>query len=250
MENEKIVALIQGGKHEYLEQLYLQNRRMIYKVIRKCGISLSAEGEDALQDGYIGLHTAALNFNNQLGVSFSTFAYRLIFNSVLKGRHIGRSVYMPEHVYCKLYTIQRVRKQLRSKLDREPTEVEVSESCGISVEDISTILHAAANIKSLNTPTETKDGTAAEFGELLPDKSVSISHQAEQEELKRLIHTIVNALPEAERAVIIRRYKHNETQETAARRLNVSCDEVRQAENRAITKLRHYKNKALFENYI
>ena len=113
-----------------------------------------------------------------------------------------------------------------------------------------TISGAAERVKSLNEPCNSPYGTAAEFGELLPDTSVSISRQAEQEELKRLIHTIVNALPEAERNVIIRRYKHNETQETAARRLNVSCDEVRQAENRAITKLRHYKNRILFEDYI
>lgn len=249
MENEKIVTLIQNGKVEYLEQLYLQNKRMIYKIIRKCGIK-SEDTEDALQDGYMGLHMAAVGFNVKLGLSFSTFAYKLILHSILQGAHTGRAVYMPDTIYYKLYSIQRAKKKLLQETGKEPTTEEISALCGIPVENIKTISAAAENVKSLNDPCNTSDGKIREFGELLPDTSVSISQQAEQEELRRLIHTIINTLPVAERAVIIRRYKYNETQETAARRLNVSCDEVRQTENRAITKLRHYKNKQLFKDYI
>lgn len=248
MENEKIVALIQDGKTEYLEPLYLQNKRMIYKIIRKCGIK-PEDIEDALQDGYIGLHMAALGFNANLGLSFSTFAYKLILHSILQGTHTGKAVYMPDNIYYKLYNIQRAKKLLLSELNREPTAAEISERCGISVEDMKTILHAAENIKSLNTPTETNDG-AAEFGELLPDTSVSISHQAEKEELKRLIYTVIDALPEAEKAIILHRYIYNQTMDTAARRLNMTWYEVRQIESRALTRLRHYKNRVLFEDYI
>lgn len=249
MKNEEIVILIQDGKTEYLEPLYLQNKRMIYKIIRKCGIK-PKDTEDALQDGYIGLHMAALGFNADLGLSFSTFAYKLILHSILNGTHSGNAVYMPDNIYYKLYSIQRAKKKLLQETGKEPTAAEISELCGISIADIKTISKATESVKSLNEPCNTSDGTAGEFGELLPDTSVSISHQAEQEELKRLINTIVNILPGAERSVIIRRYKYNETQETVARRLNVSCDEVRQAENRAMTKLRHYKNKQLLECYI
>lgn len=163
MENEKIVALIQNGKTEYLEPLYLQNKRMIYKIIRKCGIK-PEDTEDALQDGYMGLHMAALSFNVNLGLSFSTFAYKLIFHSILRGTHTGKAVYMPDNIYYKLYSIQRAKKQLLQETGKEPMAADVSELCGISVADIKIISEAAESVKSLNEPCNTSDGTAGEFG--------------------------------------------------------------------------------------
>lgn len=249
MENEKIVALIQNGKTEYLEPLYLQNKRMIYKIIRKCGIK-PEDTEDALQDGYMGLHMAALSFNVNLGLSFSTFAYKLIFHSILRGTHTGKAVYMPDNIYYKLYSIQRAKKQLLQETGKEPMAADVSELCGISVADIKIISEAAESVKSLNEPCNTSDGTAGEFGDLLSDDTFSIEERGETNELKRLIHIILNNLSVFERKIIIYRFIHEKTQIETARLLHLPQDEVRRQEATALRQLRHYSNRILFEDYI
>lgn len=249
MENEEIVFLIQNGQTEYLEQLYLQNKRMIYKIIRKCGIK-PENIEDALQDGYIGLHMAALGFNADLGLSFSTFAYKLIFHGILRGTHTGKAVYMPDNIYYKLYSIQRAKKQLLQATGKEPTAAEISELYGISVADIKTISEAAESVKSLNEPCNTSNGTAGEFGDLLSDDTISIEERGETTELKRLIALILKDLSTMERNIIIYRFIHEKTQIDTARLLHLPQDEVRRQEATALRKLRHYSNRILFEDYI
>lgn len=249
MENEKIVALIQNGKTEYLEHLYLQNKRMIYKIIRKCGIK-PEDTEDALQDGYIGLHIAAVGFNADLGLSFSTFAYKLILHSILRGTHTGKAVYMPDNIYYKLYSIQRTKKKLLQETGKEPTAAEISELCGVSAADIKTISEAAENVKSLNEPCNTSDGTAGEFGDLLSDDTISLAEHEEMNELKKLIDCILKELSIVERKIIIYRYIHQKTQIDTAQLLYISPNEVRRREQVALRKLRHYKNRVLLEDYI
>lgn len=249
MENEKIVEMIQSGHKEYYELLYIKNKALIYTVIRRCGIK-KEDTEDALQDGYIGLHQAAEYFKRDNNTSFATYAYTLIKHSVLKGRHTGNIFYVPENEYYTLYRIQEVRRSFRAENKTEPSTEILSELCGLSAARIKNLLSAAAPVKSLNAPYEGSDGVISEFGDIISDNAPPVSELEETNELKRLIRRVLNTLTAPERQTILYRYIHDKTEKDTAVLLHIPTNEVRRLEETALRKLKHYKNRVLLEAYI
>lgn len=249
MENEKIVEMIQSGHKEYYELLYIKNKALIYTVIRRCGIK-KEDTEDALQDGYIGLHQAAEYFNSDNNTSFATYAYTLIKHSVLKGKHTGNIFYVPENEYYTLYRIQEVRRSFREKNKTEPSTETLSELCGLSAARIENLLSAAAPVKSLNAPCEGSDGVISEFGDIISDNTPPVAELEETQELRRLIQRILNTLTAPQRQVITYRYMYNKTQIDTAKLLHIQPYQARRLEETALRKLKHYKNRVLLEAYI
>ena len=249
MSNEKLVKLIRGGHTEYLEHLYTQNIGMIYSIIRKCGIHSRLDIEDALQNGYIGLHTAAVSYDFTTDVKFTTYAYKAVFHCIINSRCIGNAVYMPVNIYALWYKIDRERRRLL-KENTDVTAAALSEACNISVEQINTISAAACGVLSLNVSIDNDSGKETEFGAVLPDEAVNIQEAAEKGELRRLCMKAVKTLPLFERKVIIYRYMKDMTISTTA--AVMSCDEcdIRRAEQRALRRLKSCKIQQMFAGYI
>ena len=67
------------------EQLFEQNQRLAYFVIRRMPSTLIAEPEDMEQDALMGLWHACQRFDESKGYTFSTYAYRCISGFILNG---------------------------------------------------------------------------------------------------------------------------------------------------------------------
>lgn len=69
MSNEEIVKNIQNGTDVTLnqERLWNNNKGMVYKVIRRCGIHGEDIENDLAQQGFIGLINAAVKYSQQKG---------------------------------------------------------------------------------------------------------------------------------------------------------------------------------------
>lgn len=57
MTNEELARLIKQGNNDLMSELYEQNRRFIFALIKHIGIQPD-NYDDAMQDAYFGLHTA------------------------------------------------------------------------------------------------------------------------------------------------------------------------------------------------
>lgn len=247
MENEKLVKLIQNGEKEYLQPLYMQNKGLIHLIIKRCGIKKS-DIEDALQDGYIGLHKAAEYYKIDNGAVFVTFAYKLIKQSIVQGEHKRKNITFPDNEYYTLYRIQAARRSFVEKNNSEPSISELSEICGLSAAKVENLLAAGQTAIYLNAPCACE--TTTELGDMICAYDTDIEELSEHKELTRLIKTILEMLNDNEKKVIIYRYLHGKTQKEAATLLHRTSDEVRRLEQTALRKLNHYKNRELLKSYI
>jgi len=81
---EEKVILAKYGNAQELNNLIESFEPLIKNVINsKCSGIIGIDYEDALQEGRVGFLNAIKNFNENLNISFTTFAKRVVENSIL-----------------------------------------------------------------------------------------------------------------------------------------------------------------------
>ena len=65
---------------EEAEELFLANMKLVPYIANQMAIQVT---DDTIQDGYIGLWKAALDFDNSRGLKFPTFAIPVIKNAII-----------------------------------------------------------------------------------------------------------------------------------------------------------------------
>lgn len=64
------------------KQRYKENEKLVYYVLRKSFPALLTD-EDMIQEAKIGLWKACIAFREEKGYSFSSYAYKVIYNAIL-----------------------------------------------------------------------------------------------------------------------------------------------------------------------
>ena len=128
MTNEQLVAQIQGGLDvkENMQQLYLQNKGMIYRMVKKYrNIDKMTDIDDLMQQAYLGLVEAVDRYEPEKGVLFLSYATYWIVQSVKRYlEQCGRVMYLPAHTQEKVYKYNQVTGSYLSQYNREPTDEE------------------------------------------------------------------------------------------------------------------------------
>jgi len=232
LESER--TLLQA-KHELIEP----NLRLVVSVAKRYlgrGLSLL----DLIQEGNIGLMKAVDRFQYRRGFKFSTYATWWIRQScqrAIAGQ--SKTIRVPAHVHERRLKLARVRRELTTKLDREPTREELAKAADLSLQHVEEALDAADAPVSLNQRVGSED--EAELGDLFDD-STAVDPAAEAfDSLRRLeVRRALSTLPEQERLVLELRFGLDGAPlalEAIGKRLGVSRERVRQLEAAALAQL-------------
>jgi RNA polymerase primary sigma factor len=238
-EEVELSQAIERGDLAAKERLVNSNLRLVVanaKRYRGQGLSFL----DLIQEGTLGLIRAAEKFDWRRGYKFSTYATFWIRQAIQRALdQKSRTIRLPTDLAQAERKVARVERELRAELDREPTDEEIIERADIELADLDRIRDAARTITSTDKPVGEDEDTS--LGDLLPSEGPEVEEEVDITLREEALRRAVAELPEPEREVVKLRYGINGDEPTpieeTGRRLEMSANQVRRLETKALDRL-------------
>ena len=207
-------------------------------VRRWCGCGIAYE--DICQVAAIGLIAAADSFDPDRGAAFRTHAVYHIKSAVIHEIEAqGRSVRLPAYLLRLAGKYRRFASDFLRDHHREPTPTEAAAALSVTMEQIRAMHKATQPVACLDQPI-TKDDDLT-LGDTI-DSGEDIAEDIADEDARRQLHSdlvrLVDALPADEGETMRQLYFHGRTCEQAAQEACTSVQEIENAHDRALRKLR------------
>ncbi len=190
------------------------------------------EIDDLMQIGMLGLITAAKNFTERPGVSFSTYAKIRIKGEIVdylrKNSNLCRTTITNKQKY------ERIIENLRNLYNREPTNSEIAKNLEISIEELYSWKEAFAANKL-----EDIEAVYDEFSIWFHSRDDTPEENLTDKELRNALLKSLYKLEKSEALVIQLYYVEELNVFEIAKILDVSNGRVSQIKSNAIKKLRN-----------
>ena len=209
--NEMIVLL--DSKVSYIVNKYAQNYNR----------------EDLIQAGKMGIVKAAQNYEESIGVKFSTFCEKYILGEILKYIREDKNIKVSRDFIKLKKKIDIAKEHFIMKIGRNPTTIELSYIIGVDEKKIIDVLGFDQNIRSIDMSIDN-------------DSDLTLSDMIKDDEKLDNIDIIslndaLKDLTTEERKIIEERYYNGKTQTELASEMNISQVKVYRMERRILDDL-------------
>jgi len=253
---KSLVASVQKNSRETQKakkEMIEANLRLVISIVKRYG-SKNVSFLDLVQEGNMGLIKAVDKFEYRRGCKFSTYATWWIKQAINRAAiDQGRLIRIPVHMVDDVSKMNKIIRDLRKKLDREPTVKEIAKKMCVPPEKISKMQRIVTDPVSLEAPIgHDNDNT---FGDFIEDKTSTSPFQAALEkDLKKLTRKLLSELTLREERVLRMRFgidmNRDHTLEEVGEQFDVTRERVRQIEAKALRKLRHPVRSSYLKDYI
>lgn len=240
-EEVQLAQRIHAGDDAAREQMIRANLRLVIKIAREyehLGMPLL----DLINEGNLGLMKAVERFDPAKGGKLSTYASLWIRQQIRRAlASQGKTIRLPVHVADRIYQMNQAEARLRHLLGRDATDDEIAQELGLKPGKVERLRRAAARPASLDAPLG--EGESSTIAEVVADENaVSPFDHLQGKTETKLIHKLVNRLPEREARILRFRFGLDDgterTLEVVGEKFKLTRERIRQLQNLALSKLR------------
>ncbi len=202
---------------------------------------------DLISYGILGLFDAIEKFDMEQGNKFETYAVSRIRGAIID--ELRKLDWAPRLLRKKAKQLEKKCRELEDKLGRPPSDKELADSLGVSVDELNSIYGelSSTSFLSLDDVWQNDEGNKPisriqTVGDSLIDNQRLF---LQKNESKEIIAQTLNELPEKERLVMVLYYYENLTLKEIGSVLNVSESRACQIHSKVIFRLRSMLKKKL-----
>ena len=241
-QEKELSARALNGDQDAINELVSCNLLLVVPIAKRyygCGLPLL----DLIQEGNLGLITAAKKYDGTKGWRFSTYATYWIRQAI--SRALGdqsRTIRIPANMVELLGKVRKATNELTIKFKRQPTDEEIAKYLDEELDKIQTVLDVSQAVSSLDLSVD-EDGETS-VGDLVADDRVESGYaNLVKEANKQIVDDVLGTLPAREAEILRMRFGINQekamTLEEVGGHYGITKERIRQIENKAIRKLRH-----------
>ena len=225
------------------ERLILHYSPLVKYVAGRVGVGLppNIEQADLVSYGIFGLIDAIEKFDLERAIKFETYAISRIRGAIID--ELRAIDWIPRSVRYKAREVEKAYAALEAKLHRTPTEPEVAEQMGITIDELHQIFSRVSfvNVVALDELLNVggDKGDKLSLVDTLEDTRAEDPVAAfESEETKYLLAKAINQLPEREKIVVTLYYYEGLTLAEIGQVLGVTESRICQMHTKAVLQLR------------
>jgi RNA polymerase sigma factor for flagellar operon FliA len=205
------------------------------------GLPSHVEEADLISYGLMGLIGAIERFEPEREIKFETYAVSRIKGAIID--ELRSLDWVPRSVRSKAREVERVHRKLENNLQRAPTEEEMAEELGLSIDDFRDVLLDIANssvlaLDDLWTIADPDGGQVSLLDTIRDPNAIDPQAELDSAELKDRLADAIESLAERERLVIALYYYENLTLREIGEVLGVTESRVSQLHTKAVLGLR------------
>ena len=251
-EEAELAREIRDGNQEALERLVLANLRFVVSVAKQYqgqGLGLI----DLINEGNVGLITAAQKFDETRGFKFISYAVWWIRQSILQAlAENSRLVRLPLNQVGNVSKVNRFYNKFVQKNERRPSTEEIAEALGVDPDKVDGALLSSGKHVSMDAPlADDEDSCLLDLMEHR-DQTAADAELASAT-LAQDLDMALSKLPERE-GKILRMFYGIKTMplglEEIGEKLHLSRERVRQIKEKGLALLRKAQKDSVLKTYL
>ena len=231
------------GTLEARDRLILNYSPLVKYVAGRVAVGLPAniEQADLVSYGIFGLIDAIDKYEPDRGIKFETYAISRVRGAIID--ELRAIDWVPRSVRFKAREVEKAYTALENKLKRPPSDAEIAEEMDVSLDELNQIYTQLSTVSLVALDelmtVEGDRGDKLSLVETLEDtKTAGPVDTVETEEMKQILATAINRLPEREKIVITLYYYEGLTLAEIGKVLGVTESRICQMHTKAVLALR------------
>jgi len=205
------------------------------------GLPSHVEEADLISYGLLGLISAIERFEPEREIKFETFAITRIKGSIID--ELRSLDWVPRSVRARAREIEKANAKLEHKLKRAPTDEEMAEELGTTVQDFQDFLLQISNstvaaLDELWTVSDSSGDAVSLLDTIHDPDAPDPAAVMDQTDLKDRVAEAIARLPEREKLVVALYYYENLTLREIGEVLGVTESRISQLHTKAVLRLK------------